>query len=386
LTVEEILDRDPEQDDYASSSDGWRRPKGIDPGWKLLFEKSEPDTVIDPVNYGNGPYLHYVKEVKGSDEEDLSTLREQIRKDLWKEQEGAYTAALLDRLRKEYQIEVDEDRLAALDINAADDTFTDAPIITNTRQNTSEKEFIAVIRRLIKTRPLLSHEDLTGDKLSELKNETLNNIISQALTNWASLDKHYEEKEPFKTEYDFNYGHRLVLALEDQIAASPPDITEEEIKQYYQDNIVQYTQPTMVKFYIIDETQGPIDKLWADVAVGMKFRPALEAISEKNVEPNYTPANHLDPEVRSVLDRLNDGETSRIFTAQGVRVMVHLVEKTPEAPLPLEKVENSIRKSLTLQAKIKAYNVYLDKLKKKVDIKIKEQRWEAILDELGGGK
>jgi hypothetical protein len=234
----------------------------------------------------------------------------------------------------------------------------------------------------MRTRPGILYE--TSEDIAKLKAETLENVLSQSLTNWGSLDRHYEEKEPFKSEYDFNYGHRLVLALENQIAASPPEITEEQIRQYYQDNIDQYTQPLLFKFYIIDEAQGPIDKLWADVAVGKKFRQGLETMFEKNIEPSETPASHLDPEIKAVLDRLNDGETSPVFTAQGTRVLVHLVERIPEGPLPLEDVQDSIRKDLALQEKIKAYLAYTDKLKKKIDIEIKEQRWKAIVEELGG--
>jgi parvulin-like peptidyl-prolyl isomerase len=382
VTVEEIQARDSEAPDSVTFTDKWYRPNRVDPGWQTLFEQTGPGKVIDPSAYGNGPRLHYLKEIKGKDEEDFATVKENIRRDLWKEQENAYTIALLDRLREEYQIKVDEDRLAALDINGAADSFSDIPIITSTRQNYSEKEFVAVIGRLMRTRPGILYE--TSEDIAKLKAETLENVLSQSLTNWGSLDRHYEEKEPFKSEYDFNYGHRLVLALENQIAASPPEITEEQIRQYYQDNIDQYTQPLLFKFYIIDEAQGPIDKLWADVAVGKKFRQGLETMFEKNIEPSETPASHLDPEIKAVLDRLNDGETSPVFTAQGTRVLVHLVERIPEGPLPLEDVQDSIRKDLALQEKIKAYLAYTDKLKKKIDIEIKEQRWKAIVEELGG--
>ena len=120
-------------------------------------------------------------------------------------------------------------------------------------------------------------------------------------------------------------------------------VTDEEVKQEYDQHLDRYSNPATVTLFIVDETQGPIDKMWAEVAAGKKFEDVMKkqfGVKAKSIE---APVNHLDPEVRPVVAKLAAGETSQIFKAQGVRVMVHLVKRTAASPIPFKKVENGIR-------------------------------------------
>jgi len=314
-------------------------------------------------------------------------MREEIRGDLWKKRENELTRALLAESRDKYQVKFDEERLAALDTNGAEDTFTDAPVITSTRQNVSEKEFMVIYRRLMGNRPEFAHSAEDEEQAEKLKLDTAYNIIGQAVTNWAAEDRHFEKEEPFKWEYEFNYNHRLKLELERRLFSPNVKVTEDEIKQHYEENIGLYKQPAIVKLYIIDETQGPIDQIWAEVAVGKNFRQVLkehEEDFELSPIPHETPVNHLDPEVMEVANNLVDGETSQIFTAQGIKVMVHMVERTPEEPLPLERVKEPIRATLKRKKFRELRDEYLDTLRSGSDIKVKNRKWQKIQKELGG--
>ncbi len=62
-------------------------------------------------------------------------------------------------------------------------------------------------------------------------------IIGQNLTNWESLDRHYEEREPFKWEYQFNVNHRLTRAVEERMLAPEAEVTEADVESYYQANL-----------------------------------------------------------------------------------------------------------------------------------------------------
>jgi hypothetical protein len=385
VPVEEILARNAEKGGPASTNDVWLRPKGIDPGWADIFRKMKVGEVVDPSKHKNGAVLYYLKDQKGSDEEDFAKLREDIRKDLWREQENDLTKELLDGLKAKYHVKVNEERVEALNINAADDTYTDEPVITSDRQNVSEKQFMSVIRRLMNTREQAAHAASDEKAARDLKASTVDNIIAQSVTNWESLDRHFEEKEPFKWEYEFNYHHRLVQALEQRLFVPEAKVTDDEIKQYYQENIKRYTQPTLVKLYLIDETQGPIDQIWAEAATGVAFDKVAEkkGIKLKALE---TPVNHLDPEVKPMVEKMVDGETSPIFTAQGVKVIAHLLERTPETPLPLDRVKSSIRSHLSSEKIRQSRSAYLDKIKSQSKIEIKQRQWKAIQKELGGKK
>ena len=382
ITPEERLKLAAKHDGPVDVVENWLRPNQIEAGWTEIFKQLEAGDVVDPDKHDKGRILYVLKEQKGADEEDFAQFQESIKKKLWKEEEDRLTRVLLDNLIDKYQVTIDEERLAALDINAADDTFTDEPVITSTQENVSEKQFIAVIRRLLASRPTAAHEAADPELAMGLKRETANNIIYQAVTNWESIDRHYEETEPFKWEYEFNFNHRMVQGLERQLFVPEVTISEEEIKQYYEKNLGRYTQPTIVKLYIIDETQMPIDLVWADVAIGKNFEQTVNEHYDRPIQPQEVPANHLDPEVKEVVTKLIDGETSQIFTAQGIKVLVHLIERIPEAPIPLERLKPSIRTTLWEEKLNQIRNTYLETIKSRSEIEVKQRNWKKIRKEL----
>ena len=82
--------------------------------------------------------------------------------------------------------------------------------------------------------------------------------------------------------------------------------------------------------------------------------------------------------------KLAEGETSQIFKAQGIRVMVHLVNRTPAAPLPLERVKKTIHSKLWKEKLAELQKAYLDKVKSSSKIEVHEGVWKDIQKELGG--
>lgn len=384
MTLENLLASDPGQNGFVDSKENLLRPINIDPGWVSILEKLSVGELIDPNEYGKGRVLHFLKEIKGFDEEQFLKIKERLRNKLFKDQQHKLTLNMIHRLRDKYQVNINKERLEALDLNAPDETFTDAPVITSNKQNVSEKQFIAITRKVTGQRPSMAHALADPEKVFDLKMEIADNIIGQSVTDWESLDRHFEKKEPFKWSYEFNYNYRLVSALESHILL--PDVkepSEEQIKQFYEENSARYTQPEMVKIYIFDETQGPIDKIWADVTIGQNFEQAVKAALDKELSPEEVPANHLDPEVKKVVKRLIDGETSQIFTAQGTRVMVHLVKRTPKAMLPLDRVKKTIQEIFRKKEMSRVRDSYLDTIKSFSKINIQMSNWEKIQNELG---
>lgn len=384
LSVEQLLEQDAAAGGPEATGENWIRPYEIDAEWNKILRETEVGGLVDPQKYDRGPILYLLKEQKGEDAEDFAGRKPMIERALWKEQEAALTLALLKDLRKKYQVEIDMDRLMAIDVMADDSTFSDEPVITTNRDNVSEKQFIAVIRRLQASRPTMAHASIDPELAMQLKNETANNIIAQSVTNWESLDRGFETKEPFKWEYEFNFNHRMVLSLEQRLFVPAATVTDEEIETYYKENIERYTQPAMAKLYIIDETQGPVERFWAEVATGKDFKQVLRTHFEQRVNPQEIPVNHIDPEVRAVVDRLVKGETSQVFTAQGLKVMVHLEERTAEMPVPLARVKDSVQTQLRQKKLAELRQDYLERLKSQSRIDVKTRQWRSLQKELGG--
>ncbi len=384
LTIEELLARAPEQGGPQKLTENWLRPQGIDAGWAVIFEKTAVGEVIDPVEHEGGTSLFYLKEKKGGDEDDFAKFKDEIQKDIWKLQEDELSLELLKSLYDKYKVVVNRERIDAIDLTAGDDALTEDVVISTSQQNFTEKEYVAVIRRLIASRPTAAHALGDKEETAKMKAETVNNILAQSLTNWEALDRHYEEKEPFKWEYRFHVDYRLTTALDERIFLPEADVSEDEIQQHYNTNLALYSKPALVKLFILDDTQGPIDQVWADAVVGKDFVGAMKKHLEKFVSAREIPANHLEPEVKAVVDKMAVGETSSPFEALGSQVIVHLISRTPQTPVPLENVKSTIRTKL-VNAKVKQLrNATLDKIKATTKIEVNKKQWQAIEKELGG--
>lgn len=392
VSIEELTVRDPEQGGPVVNRESWLRPSGIDPWWTAIFEKLEPGEMVEPGDHEQALRIFSLKERKGGDDEDLDKLREGISRKLWKQQENDLTQALLNRIREKYQVAVDTERIAAIDLKAAMDlkasgvSLSDDPVITTNRQNVTEKDFVTITRRHIASRGVAAHALLSEEDEKKLKDEIVAGIIAQNVTDWEALDRHYEKQEPFKWEYEFYVDHQLGLALERMLFAPGATVGEEEIKRHYEENIGRYTQMATARIIIVDDTQGPVNQVWADVVSGTPFTKAVRQRFEQNVAPQEVPVNHLDPEVKAAVDKLSVGETSPLFSSQGSQVLVHLLERTPAIPLPLERVAQNIRTQLVRDKIDQQRRDYLDTLKSRSRIEVRNRQWKSIQKEFGGAR
>jgi len=95
------------------------------------------------------------------------------------------------------------------------------------------------------------------------------------------------------------------------------------------------------------------------------------------------PVDHLLPEVRELLKKMNQGETSQPFVSQGQRAILHLVDRVPAAQIPYERAEKSIREKLLKEKLNNKREAYVAQLREGSTIEINESAWKAIQDELG---
>jgi hypothetical protein len=383
LTIDELVKLPQEDGGPMEFREDWRRPLGIAKEWADIFRKMEVGEVTEPIKDFDALYVYFLKEKKDGDPQDFDKLKERMRDEVSREMKARLTLELLSKLRTKFDVKVDQQRLADLDLNAPDDTYTDNPIISTNRRNVTEKEFVAVARRDQEARKKANHEGNPETEAEETKNRTVQGIISQNLTDWEALDRHYEEKEPLKWEYEFNINHRLTTALEKRLFASKVTVTAAEIEKEYTENISRYSQPESVDIGLIEDIDGVADRIWAEVAAGKDFFKAARENTEKNAPVESIPFAHLDQSVQDVLDGLAKGETSRPFVSKGHRFIVYLQNRVPSKPIPLERVAESIRSRLLQEKIAQKRKAYLDLLKSGAEISVNESQWKAVQKEIG---
>jgi hypothetical protein len=374
LTLEELLGRSMEEGGPMHHREDWLRPAGIDRGWAELFRDLGVGELVEPARHGEGVMLYRLKDRKGGDDEDLATVRRSIERDLWKERESALTLEMLDGLRRKFEVKVDEERLAAVDLDAPDDALTDDVLIATNRQNVTVRDFVQIARKDMAMR--LSGHGSAEEEAKMHKGRIVAGIIAQNVTNWESLDRRFQDREPFKWEFEFHVRHRIAGAVEERLFAPKAAVSEAEVKEHYEKNLHQYTSPETAKLIILDDTQGPVDKVWTELVTGKSFRAAVREHFGKELPSQEVPVNHLDPAVKAVVEKLARGDTSQPFTALG----------SPGKPVPLEQAGPVIRNKLVRERMDRERKEYLDLLKARSKIEVKAKKWAALQKELGEGK
>jgi parvulin-like peptidyl-prolyl isomerase len=383
LTIDELIKLPQEEGGPINQREDWRRPVGIDPEWAEIFKKLSVGQASEPVAYDEHFVSYYLKTKEDGDPEDYSKVREMLRKKLWKDQEAALSSELIAKLRRKFEVQVDDERLASLSLTAPDESYTDATIIATNRQNFSEKDFITIARQQLQSG---QHPPRNQEEEEGFKTQVVNGIISQNMTNWEALDRNYQEREPLMWEYQFNINHRLTLAVEERLFLPEATVTEAEIQDYYKENISRFSQPEIVRLVIITDADGSVDRIWGDMAAGKSFSDAVREHSEQKDSPTEFPFEHLDPPVQELLNGLVKGETSQPFEYQDRRVLIHLVDRIPAKALPLKLVEANIRSMLKTQKLEQKRKEYLDLLKSRSKIELNGSNWKAVQKELGGTK
>ena len=357
----------------------WLRPSSFSPENLSAVQQLKPGQLSSPLPEGQGCIILFLHETSAGSREDYASVEKMIRHYLWKKQEGERTNALLAELRRSYAVTVDEKRLKAIDIDAPLKSFSAEPLITTKKGAISEKMFMA---QLEKQKRFNVKNNFASRSPTAFKQQVLNGIIDQTLTSWEGLARGYENKPPLQAQYTFYRQHRLIKSLEQRVLKISDKITEEEIEKYYRDHIKEFTTPEIIRMSIIEGEQKAMNSLWTDVAMGGDFRQ-LTAKFFGHVPPvRDLPADHLEPEVRAVVNGLSKGELSPVFTVNGHLSLLLLVDRKPARTISLQEVATHIADLISQQKTENKRKEFLARLRGQSSIEIHDQVWQKLKKEI----
>ncbi len=355
------------------------RPTGLEPDVLKALQGLSPGGISTPIIRKKATLLLFLEQIKPGSKHDLAMVQRTIHESLWKKEENRLTVELLKKLRKTYQVTVDRDRLQSININKKIDSFSDAPLITTKKGNISEKQFMA---QLIRQRRFRMHNGFGLGDAQAFKGQVLNGIIDQTLTSWEALARGYEKQTPLRERYEFYCQHRLIKALERRLMKEIAPVTQQDIKRYYTEHLKKFTTPEIIRMIVVDGTEKNMNSLWTEVAMGGNFQEIIEKRSGNEPPVRELPSNHLDPEVKAIVDSLGEGEVSPVFTVKGHISLLKLLDRKSAKILPLDNVAVQIRKNLQQQKEQQAKNKFLARLRENSSIEVDNGTWRKLRNEL----
>lgn len=161
------------------------------------------------------------------------------------------------------------------------------------------------------------------------------------------------------------------------------EVSEENIKAYYDAHVEEFTRPETVRVrQILTDTKEKADGLYAKLKSGENFARLAHDYSispDRNLggDLGYVAKGHFPPEFDACFD-LKIGELSPIISSLYGFHIFKVTDKKPEERLPFEQVRKQIEAWLSEQIREEAFKKYYEDLLKKYSVEVKEWQLKKI--------
>ncbi len=359
---------------------GWKRPLVFPSSIKDELVKTKEGEVVGPVKWMGRYWLLKLVEKKGASDEDFGKVRGGIENKLRKKQEGKLTLALINRLKRKYHVWIDEELLKSINIADPQREFMSRLLLRMGKLEMKVADFLAQVKKELDFRKKYRFPIKDKEKIKRI---VLNNLISQTLTSWEALSRHYERKPPFKWVYRFYCQHRIIKELENQLFWPKVKVTEEDARRYYQEHLDEFRLPGLVKVAFIQTGDEKLaQRIEKALNRGEDFFEVARKFTFHGATVQRIPTNRLMPEMRELVLSLSPGEVGSSGKVGDYFYIVKLIERVEERQKPFEEVKKSITEKLKKERFEEIKKSYLSELKRMSKIKVNEAAWKRLRKEL----
>ena len=359
---------------------GWRRPSLFPQEVREVLLKARKGEVVGPLHWMGKYWLIKVVDRKEGSDQDFEKVKNGIRRKLWKGEENRLTARLIERLKKKYNVWVDQELLKSLDVEHPKEENLDKPLVRMGETELKVRDFLKMVDKEYKFRK--KYRFSTKD-MDRIKRSVMANLISQTLTSWEALSRHYERKPPFKWVYRFYCQHRIIKELENQLFWPKVKVAEEDARRYYQEHLDEFRLPGLVKVAFIQTGDEKLaQRIEKALNRGEDFFEVARKFTFHGASVQKVPIDHLVPEMREAVSRLSPGEVSSSVKVGSYIYIVKLIERVTERQKPFEEVKKSIMEKLKKERFEEIKKSYLSELKRRSKIEVNEAAWKRLRKEL----
>ena len=286
-------------------------------------------------------------------------------------------------LRKKY-VKIDQKALDNLDFESEESAFEklradgrvlatvkgEKPVTVGNLATTLEKKFFHGAERAAEKK-----------KINRMKEQVLEEILNRRVTLLEAKKQRLERTKYFKGKAQENRNDVLFGAFVQKVIAPDVKVGEEELKEFYQAHIGEYTFPEMVRVDgLLFSDKGTAEEAIEKLRKGADFQ-WLRANAEGQVDPakggnlldfnaQLLDATTLPEGVRKVISGAAPGEYRLYADPGNAYYVLDLLERFPSKPMPLETVKGELEKKVFAETLQRVLRDWEEKLRKASDVKI----------------
>jgi parvulin-like peptidyl-prolyl isomerase len=288
-----------------------------------------------------------------------------------------------EELRKKYA-KIDQKLIDSLDFDSAEPVFeklrTDGrvlatvkgekPVTVGNLATTLEKKFFHGAERAAGKK-----------KINRMKDQVLEEILNKRVVLLEAKKQKLERTKYFKERAQENRNDVLFGAFVQKVIAPDVKVGDEELKEFYQAHIGEYTFPEMVRVDgLLFSDKKTADEAIEKVRKGADFQ-WLRANAEGQVDPakggnlldfkaQLLDATTLPEGVRKAISGAAPGEYRLYADPGNAYYVLGLLERFPSKPMPFESVKGALEKKVFAEKLQRVLRDWEEKLRKASDVKI----------------
>lgn len=211
-----------------------------------------------------------------------------------------------------------------------------------------------------------------GPKGDEL---LINELVNQELFYLDAVDSKLDETEDFKRELE-KAKENILKQMRVRNLLETVEITDEEVKDFYENNKDKYDKPAEVSAkHILVKEEDKINDIAKEIEDGLAFEEAAKKYStcpskEKGGDLGTFSKGKMVPAFEEAAFALEDGEVSDPVKTQFGYHLIMKTGSTEAAKSSFEEVEAQVKQQVTVQKQNKIYLAKVDELKNNYDVEI----------------
>lgn len=340
----------------------------------------KPGEVGGPARFGHAWYFIQVLDRVEGTEADFESIKQKLIRDALKKQEGELTHQLVEKLKDDYEAQVYDEVIAAIEPDGIDDVLGRKLAVKIGQLKVAARFIYEAASR---SRKSGGHAEQGGESFADAKQRIVNDLLVQSLTGMEALARSYEAVPPLKHAYDFYKKHRLIRELEATVIHPRSEVTDADVEAHYRAHPEKYSRAGLVEVAVVKTSETVLaEKLTERIKAGEDYFKVMEAISPAGVQIKKVPLERLSPVVRTEVVKLAAGQVSAGVEDRENILFIKLVRKGERGLIPL----NSARKQIAIELKDERFKAQraeiVQQLRDRSSIKLNRSVWKKLNKEL----
>ncbi len=383
-TTEEILlSLSLTKKDYLLSSAVWDRPYRLPEKITSLLRAVDTQRFSEPYPWRKTWQVIEVLATKPASDDDFKQLHSSLEQIQLKQQRTNLTAKLIQRLRKKHPVKIDQKLLESIQDNGISEELGKQIVLKFLSYQMTAAELQKAVKQQYDT---LAPQQKMKVPFVQTRQQVLDAIISQNLVDAEALDRHYEQRPPLKSTFNFYRNHRLIKELERQIIAPEVQkITAEAVRQAYEKHKVELSGPPLVEI-IRGQTTDPdlAARLHSRLREGEDFSAIMAVLGNSNPKAEKLPLQHLIDPVQKAVKKLRPGQATMVEDGKNY-IFIRLIKPPKQEIVAFDKVKQALEDELKRGAFLQKKQDIIQQLRNRSTIEVNQKQWQKCLDTLKKG-